>query len=610
MINRGVGLEEGNRRTAMSEIQDKVSKFNKIFKERTNRQHALSFASCVHCGSCNDSCHYFLATGDAAMTPAAKMDKARQVYKHHNDWLGKIVPFWVGAKAVSTEKELEELRDIMFGSCTGCRRCTVNCPFGVDTAILVGLTRSCLVDVGVAPEGILAVMKDQWEVGNQMGISQQDYLETLEWIEEELQEEFDNADFRVPIDKVGADFVYVVNPREIKYSPLSLQAAFKIFHVAGLNWTMGSEGWDNTNFGLFSGKADLGGHMGNLAYNQAKKLGVKRMVISECGHGLRSTKWEAPNWGKANPLPFEIVSLLEVMVDLINTGKIVLDPSRNPHPVTYHDPCNLSRSAGITEEPRFCLKRACVDFREMTPNRADSYCCTGGGGAMSMSEYAPRRLEVASIKADQIRRTSAGIVATACHNCVDGLTDLIKKYDLRYDFHDGKAVRLLPVLNVCELVAEAIVLPQQSMKLARVPREEIRGRKILVIDDEPDFVAYLETLLMDNGFEVFHAHDGAAGLEMANKHQPDLITLDVTMPGKSGVQVYRELRSSARIGTIPVFIITGVVEFRQLMYQRSVQAPEGFMKKPIDRDVFLMTVNKILEQSLKHKDTVPDPVLV
>jgi Fe-S oxidoreductase len=101
---------------------------------------------------------------------------------------------------------------------------------------------------------------------------------------------------------------------------------------------MGSSGWDNTNFGLFSGKVDLGGHMGNLAYTHAKKLGVKRMVISECGHGLRSTKWEAPNWGKANPLPFEVISLLELMVELINTGKIILDPSRNPYPVTYHDP--------------------------------------------------------------------------------------------------------------------------------------------------------------------------------------------------------------------------------------------------------------------------------
>jgi Fe-S oxidoreductase/CheY-like chemotaxis protein len=584
----------------MAKKSDHAISFNKNFKARTNRQHAFSFAACVHCGTCNDSCHYYLATGDPEMTPAAKIDKIRQVYKAQNDWLGKLAPKWVGAKEIETDKELEELKDIVFGSCTGCRRCTFNCPFGVDTAILVGLARSCLVDEGIAPEGVLTVMKDQWETGNQMAVSLEDYIETLEWIEEELQEELEDPDYEVPIDKKGADFVYVINPREIKYDPRPLQAAFKIFYAAGLDWTMGSTGWDNTNFGLFSGKADLGGHMGNLAYNHAKKLQVNRMVISECGHGLRSTKWEAPNWGKANPLTFQIISILELMVDLINRGKIILDPSRNPHPVTYHDPCNLSRSAGITEEPRFCLKRACLDFREMTPNRADSYCCTGGGGAMSMSEYAQRRLEVAKTKAEQIKATGAAIVATACHNCVDGLSDLIRKYDLKYDFGDGN-LKFLTAPNVCELVAEAIVIQKELPKVAREPKEEIKGRKVLVIDDEPDFVIFLQTLLEDNGFEVVTAADGATGLAKAKAEKPDLITLDISMPGKSGVQVYRDIRSNPETEDIPVFIVTGVVDFRQLMYQKSVQAPEGFLRKPIDNNVFLMTVNKILEKSARNK---------
>jgi len=584
----------------MTKQSEKAASFNKNFKARTNRQHSLSFATCVHCGTCNDSCHYYLATGDPKMTPAAKMDKIRRVYKAQNDWLGKILPTWVGGGEIKSDTELEELKDIVFGSCTGCRRCTINCPFGVDTAILVGLARSCLVDEGIAPEGVLHVMKDQWEIGNQMGITPEDYIDTLEWIEEELQDELEDPEYKVPIDKEGADFVYVINPREIKYDPRPLQAAFKIFYIAGLNWTMGSVGWDNTNFGLFSGKADLGGHMGNLAYNHAKKLGVKQMVISECGHGLRSTKWEAPNWGKANPLPFEIISLLEVMVDLINSGKIILDPSRNQYPVTYHDPCNLSRSSGMTEEPRFCLKRSCIDFREMTPNRVDSYCCTGGGGAMSMTEYTPRRLEVAKLKADQIKETGAAICATACHNCVDGLSDLIKKYDLRYEYEDGKS-KLVEVPNVCELVANAIVIPKEVRKTEKEIRDAVKGKTILVIDDEPDFVVFLQTLLEDSDFKILTASDGNTGLSIARSKKPDLITLDISMPGKSGVQVFRELRSDDATGSIPVFIITGEVDFRQLMYQKTVQAPEGFLNKPINKDLFLMTVNKILEKAIRNK---------
>jgi Fe-S oxidoreductase/ActR/RegA family two-component response regulator len=581
-------------------VSDKAANFNKNFKARLTRQQAASLAVCAHCGMCAESCHYYLATGDPKMTPVYKADRIRRLYKGNYDWLGKIAPWWVGAGQVKTDEDLEQLKDVFFGSCTGCRRCTFNCPFGVDMAVLVGLTRSCLVDEKVAPEGVLTVMKDQWETGNQMAVSKQDYLDTLEWLEEELQAAVDDASARVPIDKKGADFVYVINPREVKYAPLSLLAAFKIFYVAGLDWTMGSEGWDNTNFGLFSGKADLGGHMGNLAYNHAKKLGVRRMVVSECGHGLRSTKWEAPNWGKANPLPFEILSMLELMVDLINSGKIILDPTQNPLPVTYHDPCNLSRSAGITEEPRFCLKRSCMDFRDMVPNRSQSFCCTGGGGAMSMAEYAKRRLSVSKPKADQIRDTGAAFVATACHNCADGLTDVIKEHDLRYEV-DGKN-RLLPIKNVCEFVADAIVIPKEIPKSTPLRRPRGKGRTVLVCDDQPDVVTYLKILLEDNGYQVQTAYSGEECLQKAREIHPDLITLDITMPGKSGVKVFQTLRDAASgVANVPVFIVTGVTDFRALMYQRTVQAPEGFMKKPIDEDVFVMTVGRILESTARRK---------
>lgn len=443
--------------TSTATPSEKARRFNEHFRERLTRQQAASLAACAHCGLCAESCHYYLATGDPSMTPAHKADRIRRLYKREFDWLGSRIPGWVGAGQVQTDEDLEALKDVVFGSCTACRRCTFNCPFGVDMGALIWLARSCLIDEKIAPEGILAVMKDQWETGNQMAVTPRHYLDTLQWLQEELQAEVADPAARVPIDKEGAEFLYVVNPREVKYAPMSLLAAFKIFHAAKLDWTMGSTGWDNTNFGLFSADANLGAHMGRLAYDHAKKLRVRKLVVAECGHGWRSMKWEAPDWAKATPLPFEIQSVLELMADLISTGRISLDPERNPHPVTYHDPCNLSRSAGITEEPRFCLERSCKDFRDMAPNRAESFCCTGGGGAMSMPDYAKRRLSVTRIKADQIRKTGAAFVATACHNCIDGLTDVIKENNLRCEI-DGKR-RLIPVKNVCEFVGDALVLP-------------------------------------------------------------------------------------------------------------------------------------------------------
>jgi Fe-S oxidoreductase/CheY-like chemotaxis protein len=551
-----------------------------------SRQAVLALATCVHCGLCNDSCHYYLATGDPKMTPAYKADRVRRLYKYHKDWLGRLIPGWVGGGTLMTDQDLEELKDVVFGSCTMCRRCTLNCPFGIDKALIIRTARGALTAQGIAPEGILTVNRDQWEVGNQMGVSQADYLETLEWLEEEAQAEL-GPDFRVPVDKEGAEIVYVINPREVKYAPMSLLAAFKIFHVARASWTMPSVGWDNTNFGLFSGDNALGGHMGKLVFDQARRLGVRKMVISECGHGYRATKWESPNWAKANPLPFEIESLLETMVDYVNQGRIVLDPSKNPGPVTYHDPCNLSRSAGITEEPRFLIKRAGLEFREMHPNRAEGYCCTGGGGAMSMAEYASRRLEVAKIKAEQIKATGAKVVATACHNCVDGLSDLIKRYKIN-----------VPVKNVCELVATACVVPVEKKKLVVPIPAELVGRRILVVDDEPDVVRYLSAFLSDHGFSVSTARDGIEALDKARAERPDLITLDVSMPGKSGVDVFTTLRRDPALRGIPVFIITGVVDFRRLMYYRQVLPPEGYMEKPIDPDVLLMTIRRLLE--IKH----------
>jgi len=153
------------------------------------------------------------------------------------------------------------------------------------------------------------------------------------------------------------------------------------------------------------------------------------VVISECGHGFRSTRCEGPTWAKQDiGVPME--SSIFTMLNYIRDGRIQVDPVRNTEPVTYHDPCNLARSCGITEEPRELLRAVCSDFREMVPNRAENFCCTGGGGAMSMSEYAPRRLKSASIKAEQLRATGAKVVVTACHNCVDALADLIRYYRL------------------------------------------------------------------------------------------------------------------------------------------------------------------------------------
>lgn len=120
-------------------------------------------------------------------------------------------------------------------------------------------------------------------------------------------------------------------------------------------------------------------------------------------------------------------------------------------------------------------------------------------------------------------------------------------------------------------------------------------KKILVIDDEPDIIDYLEALLEDNDYSVISASNGEEGLAKAKAERPDLITLDITMPGRSGTEVFRQLRVDADTKEIPVFIITGVMEFRQFIYQRAIDPPEGYMEKPIDPHVLLASIRRILD---------------
>ena len=419
--------------------------------KKLNRQVVGSLVACVHCGNCTDSCHYVLANpGDPTYAPAFKADKIRKLFKHHYDWTGRIFPWWVKAGSVYTDEELEELKDTVFGKCTNCRRCSINCPMGVDYATFNRMARGLLVSVGVMPEGVAVVSKDQWELGNQMGVLKEDYIDTLEWMAEELQEELGTEEVDIPIDKKDADVVYSINPREVKYDPRTIADAAKIFYLAGENWTMPSEGWDMTNFGLFSGDDDLGGAVAKRLYSKVSELGGKKLVISECGHGYRSTRCEAPNWSKTD-VPFEMESSVTTMLNYVKQGRIKVDKTRNTTPVTFHDSCNNARSCGLTEEPRELLNAVCTDFREMYPNRAENFCCTGGGGAMSMSEYTPRRLKSGKIKAEQLKATGAKVVVTSCHNCVDGLADVIRHYDLDME-----------VTQLVNLVSKALIIPKRD----------------------------------------------------------------------------------------------------------------------------------------------------
>jgi Fe-S oxidoreductase/CheY-like chemotaxis protein len=572
---------------------NKAQKMQELLAKKLTRQVVGSLVGCIHCGMCHESCHYVLThPDDPKMTPSYKADQLRKIFKANHDWVGRVFPWWVGAKTPMTDEDLDRLKDIVFGTCTNCRRCTFNCPMGVDTATLNRVMRGLLTSVGVMPEGVHVVSKDQWEVGNQMGVLREDYVDTLEWVSEELVEEVGDESATIPIDKPNCEVMYTINPREVKYDPRTIAKAAKIFWAADESWTMPSEGWDQTNFGLFSGDDQLGGTAGKRVFEKMEELNAERLVISECGHGFRSTRCEAPNWSQTD-ITFPIESSIFTMLRYIKEGRIVVDPEVCKERVTYHDSCNLARSCGITEEPRELLRMAATDFVEMIPNRAENFCCTGGGGAMSMSEYTPRRLVSAKVKADQIAATGAKIVVTSCHNCVDGLADLIKHYKL-----DCKVQQLV------DLVADALVVEECAVskkKITAKPEAEraLEGRRILVVDDEDDARTFLSTVLADAGATIVEASDGDQAIDLARREKLDLITLDISMPGKDGVEVFRELRGSPDTAGVAICVVTGHPEFRRVIYEVPVAKPDGYMSKPVSARDLVDGLRRIFD--LKEK---------
>ncbi|MDY6857297.1 MAG: response regulator [Thermodesulfobacteriota bacterium] len=125
------------------------------------------------------------------------------------------------------------------------------------------------------------------------------------------------------------------------------------------------------------------------------------------------------------------------------------------------------------------------------------------------------------------------------------------------------------------------------------------GKKIMVIDDEPDIITYLTTLLEEDGYETDSAKDGVEGLEKIKENRPDLICLDILMPKKSGIGLYRELRKDEDLKGIPVVIVTGfkgednpLMDFKEFLHKRSVPGPEGYLEKPIDQEEFLKTIKE------------------
>ncbi len=441
----GMSYEERLRNLTPSERATAIA----MFRSKIDAAAAAYLNACVHCGLCADSCHYYLANREAESVPAYKLGLVQGLFEEQYSVLGKLFPFLKGAKAFDSEAA-EEWVDVLYGRCTMCGRCSLNCTVGINIHGMIRAARTTLAAIDLVPPELQATVDAAVQTGNNMGIPTEEWRETVQWLEEELQQDLGDPSASLPLDRQGARILYAINPREAKFFPLSLVAAAKIFHVANESWTMASDFYDVTNYGLFSGNDQEADLISGRLREAATRLGCSTIVLGECGHGYAANRWNGPEWrGQAETL--RVISILELMASYLREGRIKLDADRLTKRVTLHDPCNLVRMGGMIEEQRYILRRAAADFVEMTPNREQNYCCGGGGGQLSMTRFARRRLEAGRTKADQIKETGAKVLVAPCHNCIDQLSELNKEYKL------GVAIK-----TMSEMVADALIVPEKS----------------------------------------------------------------------------------------------------------------------------------------------------
>ena len=249
-------------------------------------------------------------------------------------------------------------------------------------------------------------------------------LDTLEFLEEEMKEE-KGVDIKFPIDVEGCDWVFFPAVSDFLMEAESLMGIAAVFTATGDSWTTGTGYFDGINYGLFYSDRMLE-RVVTKVHQEAIRLQGRKILIGECGHASRTAKYYVPtHCGGKDALP--VINIMEYTYQVLQEGRLKLDPNVVTERVTYHDPCNIARQKWIIEQPREILKAFCKNFVEMTPNRENNLCCGGGGGTVSIDEIRPYRTAVSGkLKADQVRATGAKYLVAPCANCKKQLRELME----------------------------------------------------------------------------------------------------------------------------------------------------------------------------------------
>jgi Fe-S oxidoreductase len=422
-----------------------LSGLEKLFTKENNwtflQPLLLTMEHCTGCQTCSDACHIFEASGGNELyRPTFRSEILRRLYFKFVKG-GGLVSAWQHGDIQLNWPLVARLAELSY-RCNLCRRCAQTCPIGCDNGLVAHELRKLFsMEMGISAKEIHDQGSMlQLKVGSSTGMNAAVVKDNIAFIDEDISEKT-GIEVRTPWDVEGADVLLIHNAGEIMAWPENPGAFALILNRAGISWTMSSElcGYDSINYGLWYDDAQFA-RVAIKHAQAAQKLKVKKIVLGECGHAHKALGVIADRilGGDLN-IPRE--SGLTLLRDIVKSGRIKFDPSRNNFPVTLHDPCNLVRLMGVVEPQREIVRQLCPQFREMEPHGVDNYCCGGGSGfaIMSGNNFPDWRFHVSGRKKmEQVLNAFSDCLApeipkylcAPCSNCKGQFRDMLAYYDL------------------------------------------------------------------------------------------------------------------------------------------------------------------------------------
>lgn len=417
-------------------MSEKLERGLQALRDKVDAKVESYFSSCVHCGICAQSCLFYTETNDPRYTPIYKTEPLRKLWHQEYTFWGKFAGK-LGLSTALTEQDFIDWEPLVYDGCTMCGRCSMVCPMGIDIAYLIQKVKESLAAAGFSPASMKSAAKLTLEKGSPMGNMTPALLAQIKHIEAD-------TGLKVPVDVEGADYMAIFSALEVINFPEYIESLTRIFHQAGVTWTISSAAFEATNAGLQIGDNGIATELLQRVVDAAETLKVRYVISPECGHAYSAIRWSGPNF-IGRKYEFEVVHILELLDDLVQSGRIKTE-GKDSERLTFHDPCQIVRRGGLDAQPRRLLGSIADNFIEMTDHGRMNWCCGGGGGVSSNERAEELMVKVFSRKKAQLDELNVEKIVTSCSNCRVVMEEGLEQNDMD-----------IPIVGMTEMLAEHLV---------------------------------------------------------------------------------------------------------------------------------------------------------